>query len=59
MHEIATKFVLASARNVGCYALELADGEIMLSRMKVESNGSVSIGLTTKDFPNIYVFKAT
>ena len=34
LDEIATELVLASARNLGYYALELVDGEIMLSRMK-------------------------
>ena len=37
LDEITTEFVLASARNLGYYALELVDGEIMLNRMKFES----------------------
>ena len=35
------EFVLASAKNLGYYALELVDGEKMLNRMKFGSNGSV------------------
>ena len=58
---ITTGFILlSSARNLGYYALELADREIMLSRMKFESNGSVLIALTIKVFPDfpwqIHVF---
>ena len=62
LDEITTEFVLASARNLGYYALELAGGEIMLSRMKFESNDSVSIDLTSfsrLSLANIYVFKAS
>ena len=54
LDEITTKFVLASARNLGYFALELSGGEIMLIRMKFESNGIVSIELTIKVFPDFY-----
>ena len=60
MDEITTEFVLSSARNLGYYALELVDGEIMLNRKKFESNGTVSSELTIKVFPDfhwpIYMF---
>ena len=46
LDEIKTEFVLASVRNLGYYALELVDGEIM----KFESNGRVSIESTIKVF---------
>ena len=54
LDEITTEFVLASARNLGYYALELVDGEIMLNRMKFESNGTVSTELTIKVFPDFH-----
>ena len=54
LDDITTEFVLASARNLGYYALELVDGEKMLNRMKFGSNGSVSIELTIKVFPDFH-----
>ena len=54
MDEVTAGFILSSARNFGYCALELADGEIMLNRMKFESNGSVLIELTIKVFPDFY-----
>ena len=48
------KTIIKRHRNLGYYALELEDEEIMLNIMKFESNGSVSIELTIKVFPDFH-----
>ena len=54
LDEITTEFVLASAKNLGYFALELVDEEKMLNRMKFGSNGSVSIQLLIRVFPDFH-----
>ena len=54
LDEITTEFVLASAKNLVYFALELVDEEKMLNRMKFGSNGSVSIQLLIRVFPDFH-----